>query len=80
MAGNSNNVRIIGDMESFIDRLISHTEEENCTHSVMDLLAEFFVDNSNFKDLQKQKGDGESPNNSSPQSRLSPGFQQGDEQ
>jgi len=48
MTGNSNKVRIIGDMESFIDRLISHTEEENCTHSVMDLLEEFY--NSNYKD------------------------------
>jgi hypothetical protein len=46
MTGKSD-VRIIGDIESFIDSLLSHTEEDNCTHTVMDLLEEFFDNSSN---------------------------------
>jgi hypothetical protein len=42
MTGKSD-VRIIGDIESFIDSLLSHTEEDNCTHTVMDLLAEYYA-------------------------------------
>jgi hypothetical protein len=41
-----NMINVVGDMENFIDSLLAHAEEDNCTHSVMDLLAEFF-DNSN---------------------------------
>lgn len=40
------NIRVIVDFESLIDSLLSHAEEDNCTHSVMDLLDEFF-DNKN---------------------------------
>jgi hypothetical protein len=37
---------VIGDMENFPNSLLSHTEEDNCTHSLMDLLDEFFDKNS----------------------------------
>lgn len=42
----NSNVRIIGDMEFFIDSLLAHTEEENCQHSISDFLQEYF-DNKN---------------------------------
>jgi hypothetical protein len=37
------NIRVVGDFEFFIDSLLSHAEEDNCTHSVMDLLAEYYA-------------------------------------
>jgi hypothetical protein len=46
MARNSN-VRVIGDIESFIDSLLAHTEEENCTHSINDFLQEYFDKKNN---------------------------------
>jgi hypothetical protein len=46
---NINATNVVGDMENFIDSLLSHAEEDNCTHSVMDLLAEFFDNSSNNK-------------------------------
>lgn len=30
------------EMEQFIDRLLSHSREKNCTHTITDLLCEFF--------------------------------------
>lgn len=43
----NSNVRVIGDMESFIDSLLSHTEVENCTHSINDFLQEYFDKKNN---------------------------------
>jgi hypothetical protein len=35
-------ISVVGDMENFLDSLLAHTEEENCTHSVNDFLQEYF--------------------------------------
>lgn len=43
-----NIANVVGDMENFIDSLLSHAEEDNCTHSITDLIEEFF-DNRNKK-------------------------------
>lgn len=40
-------------MESFIDSLLAHTEEENCTHSINDFLQEYF-DNKNKNGVGRQ--------------------------
>ena len=50
----SNSVRIIiGDMESFLDRLLAHTEEENCTHSINDFLQEYFDNKRKNGDIDR---------------------------
>jgi hypothetical protein len=37
-----NIISVIGDIENFLDCLLAHTEEENCTHSINDFLQEYF--------------------------------------
>jgi len=44
-----NIINVVGDMENFIHRLLSHAQEDNCTHSVMDLLDEFYDNKNNNK-------------------------------
>jgi hypothetical protein len=41
-----NIVNVVGDMESFLDSLLAHAEEENCQHTISDFLREYF-DNKN---------------------------------
>jgi hypothetical protein len=42
----SNIIDVVDDIESFIDKLLTHAKEEKCNHSVMDLLDEFFDNNA----------------------------------
>lgn len=35
-------ISVIEDIENFIDSSLVHTEAENCTHSIADLLQQFF--------------------------------------
>lgn len=48
-------------MEHFLDILLSHVNEENCTHSVMDLLKEYF-DKKNEITIVKIARDNHTPN------------------
>ena len=45
------NVSVMIDVENLIDTLISHSNEDDCKHSVDDLLAELFDNKDNFKKL-----------------------------
>jgi len=47
-------INVVGDMECFIDRLLAHTKEENCQHSVSDFLQEYF-DNKNKKKNEDER-------------------------
>ena len=47
-------ISVMGDVENFIDSLLSHTKEENCTHSVNDFLQEYF-DNKNKNKVESLK-------------------------
>jgi hypothetical protein len=37
-----NIISVVVDIENFLDSLLAHTEEENCTHSINDFLQEYF--------------------------------------
>jgi hypothetical protein len=47
MAQRSNIINVVGDMETFLDRLLAHVEEENCQHSISDFLQEYFDKKNN---------------------------------
>lgn len=42
-------INVVGDLEAFIDRLLPHTEEENCQHSISDFLQEYFENKNKIR-------------------------------
>ena len=44
---------VIGEFDSLIDSLLSHTEEDHCSHSVMYLIEQFVDKNKNFNKSTK---------------------------
>ena len=62
-------IGVVGDMEIFIDRLLSHAKEEHCTHSINDLLEEFFDNKNSYGELNPTTGT-EPTNKSTPFERV----------